>query len=464
MHKINLRYSVMVLLAILVVAVSAGCGGDSLSSVANLAARPPDPGTVRVSAGDGNLETHNGLPVGFTEEGYPFRGDPDAPVTIIEYSDYLCPFCRLYTADTLPQLLDSHVATGQVNMVFREFPLTGLHPTAPIGHAAALCVAEQGAAVFWEMHDRLFQTQQQWNQLADPTEFVAEVGRAVAPDERAFDECLASGRTMALVDEGVAAGNAAGFNGTPSFLFVNNQSGDSYPFIGAQPYSTFAGTLDAILAGEAPEEIVEPTPEPAELPYWANEGLRPDPNRPGVTLAGDPFKGNPDAPLVVVEFSDFQCPACRDHAANVQPAIDEALVDTGEIMWVFKNLPLRIHPHSVPAAVAAECAAEQGAFWEMHEAIFAAQNEWAVEDADQVLASLAADIVGNAEQFNSCFQSRQPLESVMDDMWDAQGVVNETPSFIMIYDGAGRVFRGSMPPDQFIKTLEGMLEEIKSEE
>jgi protein-disulfide isomerase len=443
MHKINLRYSVMVLLAILVVAVSAGCGGDSLSSVANLAARPPDPGTVRVSAGDGNLETHNGLPVGFTEEGYPFRGDPDAPVTIIEYSDYLCPFCRLYTADTLPQLLDSHVATGQVNMVFREFPLTGLHPTAPIGHAAALCVAEQGAAVFWEMHDRLFQTQQQWNQLADPTEFVAEVGRAVAPDERAFDECLASGRTMALVDEGVAAGNAAGFNGTPSFLFVNNQSGDSYPFIGAQPYSTFAGTLDAILAGEAPEEIVEPTPEPAELPYWANEGLRPDPNRPGVTLAGDPFKGNPDAPLVVVEFSDFQCPACRDHAANPAGHRSRRWSTAARSCGFSRTCPSGCIPQSVPAAVAAECAmpnrARSGRCTRPSSPP-RMSGPWKTPTRSWPRSLRHRR---QSRPVRGCLQRREPLESVMDDMWDASsGVVSETPVIYRDLQRRGAGFKG----------------------
>ena len=75
--------------------------------------------------------TYQGTPVGFTDEGYPYRGDPDAPVTLTEYSDYLCPFCARHFGQTVPTLIERYVQTGQVQYVFRDMPLVSLHPTAP---------------------------------------------------------------------------------------------------------------------------------------------------------------------------------------------------------------------------------------------------------------------------------------------------------------------------------------------
>ena len=81
-----------------------------------------------------------------------------------------------------------------------------------------------------------------------------------------------------------------------------------------------------------------------ELPFWAKpEGLAPDPKRPGFTVAGDPYKGNPKAKTVLVEFADFQCPSCQKHALTSQPEIDKQFVATGQVMWVFKHFPLREH-------------------------------------------------------------------------------------------------------------------------
>ena len=103
--------------------------------------------------------THKGIPVGFTAEGFPFRGQPDAPVTIREYSDFECPFCVRHFVQTEPALMDAYLSSGQVRVIFRDFPIESLHPNAPAAHVASLCVAEQGAEKYWEMHDKIFQTQ-----------------------------------------------------------------------------------------------------------------------------------------------------------------------------------------------------------------------------------------------------------------------------------------------------------------
>ena len=453
----NSRRQWLVVLLIALACLVGGCTG----AVQETAAVPGSP-----SGPDSAQEVYEGVPVGFTADGYPYRGSPDAPITVEEYSDYLCPFCKRHFDQTMPGLIEQYVATGQASYVFRDLPLVGLHPTAPIGHAAALCVAEQGAARFWEMHDELFRAQNQWSQLPDPSDFLAGVAEAMGIDMAAYVACMASGRHDTRVEESVAAGQAFGFNGTPSFRFVDNESGETYTLVGAHPIDTFTQWLDALASGEAPAQAQEEEAEPAELPVWARaEGLAPDPDRPGFTMAGDPYKGNPEAVLVVVEYSDFQCPSCQRHALETHPVLDETFVDSGEIMWVFKHLPLKEHVRAPVASVAAECAADQGQFWEMYDHLFEALDEWSTDDdPDSVLLALAADLELDMDLFAACFNSRQALERVLGDLYDAQGVANVTPSFIVLYGGRGRFLTGARPADEFVATLQTWLDDAKSGE
>lgn len=407
-----------------------------------------------------DLQVYEGTPVGFTEEVYPFRGDPDAPVTVVEYSDYLCPYCARHFNQTLPTLLEKHVRTGQLKLVFRDFPIAKLHPTAAKGAAAALCVAEQGAVRFWSMHDALYRRQNEWNRLPDPGEFLAGIAEEIGVDRAAYDECVASGRTARRVEESVAEGKGLGFKGTPSFQFVNNKSGDTYTMVGAQPMEVFAQWTDALAAGKAP-----PEPKKPELPLWAKpEGLAPDPDRPGWTMAGDAYKGDPQAKLAVVEFADFQCPACGRHALQTQPVLDEQFVETGKLLWVVKHFPLRMHPHAPAAAAAAECAADQGRFWDMHHRLYQEQERWAQsDDVDAALVTLAETVDLEIDVFTECFQGRNALERVLRDMYDAQGVVRTTPTFVVLHDGKASVVRGARRADQFVAILNRMHEAVIAE-
>jgi protein-disulfide isomerase len=452
-NALALRWgSLLLLLSLLVVACNAvETGEDSISGM----------DAVLASQDMENLETFEDLQVGFTEEGFPFRGDPNAPVTVIEFSDYLCPFCGRYTNETLPTLLDQYVRTGQVRIVFRDFPLDSLHPTSDIGHAAALCVAEQGPVLYWRMHDQLFLRQGQWNSLPDPSAFLVNVAEEVGADMDAYADCIASGRKDEDVANSVADGFALGFNATPSFQMMRTGSDEVYPFIGAQPLQEFATWFDALAGGEAPP--VEPTPEPPQLPFWATaDGLAPDPDRPGFTIAGDPYKGDPGAKTAIIEFSDFQCPACGRHALENQPLLDEALVDSGEVMWVVKNLPLRIHPLAPVAGAAAECAAEQGQFWEMHHLLYETQSDWAVAEAnspidDTAFIGLASELGLEQAAFEDCFNGRAALERVLSDLYDAQDAgIRSTPSFVVVQDGVGTLLQQPMPPDEFISTIRNL--------
>jgi protein-disulfide isomerase len=413
-------------------------------------------------------ETYRGIRVGFTADGLAYQGNPDAPLTLVEYSDYLCPFCARHFSQTLPVLLEKYGRTGQVKFVMHDFPLAALHPTAPRGHAAARCVAEQGAARLWQMHEALFQAQPEWNRLPHSTAFLAKTARDAGADMTAYERCMAAGSTDAQVQQRVAAGQALGFNGTPSFQFVHHASGKTYTLVGAQPVDVFTRWIDALLAGQEPpkdEEAQAAQAQKPELPWWATpEGLAPDPKRPGYTVAGDAYKGNPDAKLVMVEFSDFQCPACQRHALTTQPVLDKRFVETGEVLWVVKHFPLRSHPHAPVAAAAVECAGDQGQFWAMHHRLFERMEQWTTsDDPEPALGQLTADLDLNRPQFSACLQSRNALERVLHDLYGGQEIgVRNVPTFILYSGGTGRMLVGARSAGQFLALLQRQTESAKA--
>jgi protein-disulfide isomerase len=179
-------------------------------------------------------------------------GDPDAPVTIVEYSDYQCPFCAQYTSETWPRLKAEFVDTGRVRYVFKDFPLTNIHPQAPKAHEAARCAGEQGA--YWAMHDRLFAGQAEW--VGDPNHVGVLKGYAtdLGLDATAFDACLAGGRWAESVKADLTEGVGLGVRGTPSFFI------DGYPLVGAQPYETFQYAIELAEQGRL-GEAYQPAPQ-----------------------------------------------------------------------------------------------------------------------------------------------------------------------------------------------------------
>jgi protein-disulfide isomerase len=403
--------------------------------------------------------SYQGFPVGFTDDGYPYLGDPDAPVSLVEFSDYLCPFCGRHATQTNPLLIERYAASGQVRFVFRDFPLAELHPTAPSGHAAALCITEQGAALFWAMHDELFAHQGEWASLSDNRGFLAAIAEEIGADLDAYQSCLDSGRTLSVVDERVVEGRQLGFSGTPGFQIVDNRTDEVFELVGAQPVETFVAALESVIAGDAPV-TTDPPEEKPDLPFWAHEeGLAPDPDRPGYNLAGDAYRGNPDAELVVIEISDFQCPFCQRHTVETQPALDDQYVDTGEVMWVFKHLPLQIHPQALAAATAAECAGDQEAFWGMHDLLFGRVDDWAVEPPDAALIDLAGELGLEEDRFTSCIQSRTALERVVEDIYDTSGIFGSTPTFVVLFDGWATVIDGARPFEEFVAAFDELREE-----
>ncbi len=149
--------------------------------------------------------------------GQPMRGDPAAPVTIVEFIDYECPYCQAFAQDTWPQLKADYVDAGKVRYIARDFPL-GRHSRARPAAIAATCAGEQGR--FWEMHDALFAAA---GQLRDPD--IEAHAQRLGLDATAFAACRAADRHQVQLDADVAAARAVGASGTPSFL-VGASAGD----------------------------------------------------------------------------------------------------------------------------------------------------------------------------------------------------------------------------------------------
>lgn len=407
-------------------------------------------------------DTYRDLPVGFTPEGWPFRGSPDAPLTMYEYSDFQCPFCSRYFVQTEPAVNESYVRSGQMNVVFVDFPLVQLHPNAPAAHEASLCVADQGAALYWAMHDQLFRTQSEWSNSLDPAPVFERLVGEIGADVAAFAECFAGTEKEAIVQQNVATAESFGFSGTPSFRVVNNASGEAFPLIGAQPFDQFAGTIDAVLAGEAPASAQQQEQGSAEIPFWATaEGTALDPDRPGYTVAGDQTRGDPNAKVTVIEFSDFQCPFCGKHSLETQPTLDEKYVDTGKVRWVFKHFPLSIHPQAPAAGVAAECAAEQDKFWEMGHLLFESVSTWGINEPNPAFVELANQLGLDTATFEACLSDPEMQARVDSDMADGSPFVRGTPTFIVLAGEGGQIIPGALPLERFEEFFDQIIAEAE---
>jgi len=176
----------------------------------------------------------------------PFKGDPDAPVIIVEFSDFQCPFCSRFFQQTLPQLEENYINTGKVKFVYRDLPLDSLHPNARPTHIAAECADEQGK--FWEYHDILFENQGQWNRLAseDLENSLKQYAQDLSLDVPSFETCLSSDEIADEVNKDVLDARSYGATGTPTF-FIGTEKDGFIKLVGAQPYSSFQREIDSQL-------------------------------------------------------------------------------------------------------------------------------------------------------------------------------------------------------------------------
>ena len=163
----------------------------------------------------------------------PARGAQNAPLTFIEFSDFQCPYSKRYFDEILPMILSNY--GDRIRYVYRDFPLSSIHPKAQKAAEAAQCAFEQGK--FWEYHDMLFNNQEKL-ELADLKAYAVSLGL----DEGTFNLCLESGKYAPEVQKDIQDGQSYGVQGTPTF-FINGRK-----VIGALPYATFKAIIDEELA------------------------------------------------------------------------------------------------------------------------------------------------------------------------------------------------------------------------
>lgn len=190
-------------------------GGEGATS-------PPTPAPLRAIAIDGR----------------PLRGPDDAPVTIVEFTDYECPFCRQHFRETMPTLLARF--GDRVRYVIMNYPLAVMHEQAITAAEAAECAGDQGR--FWDYHDALFAS----DSLTAKT--YARIATTLGLDRRAFATCLENHTHAARVAQHVALGDSLGVTGTPA-IFINGRMID-----GAQPFPVFQAVIDSVLAARGAAE------------------------------------------------------------------------------------------------------------------------------------------------------------------------------------------------------------------
>jgi protein-disulfide isomerase len=368
-------------------------------------------------------------------DGSPVEGSPEALITLVEFSDYQCPFCGRAN-NTIEQVRKDY--GSRLRVVFKEFPLTTIHPNARGAALAALAAGAQGK--YWEMHDKLFANQRTLDGAS-----LEGYARDIGLDLARYQADLASPRSAATIERDTDLGSSLGVNGTPA-VFIN---GRRLPG-GAAPIETFKALIDEELAkaeamvraGTPPAEVYARIQEKGEAPNAAPaKAARAE--APGVKKvdapADAPSFGPEYAKVTIVEWSDFQCPYC----SQAVPTVEKLKEHYGkDVRFVFRNLPLPMHPNARIAAQAGMAAHAQGKFWAMHDRMFADQRSLDRASLETIAEKLGMDMT----RFRADMDSPAVKARIDADMAAASAAgVHGTPTFFV----NGRMAAGAPPWEQF---------------
>jgi protein-disulfide isomerase len=365
----------------------------------------------------------------------PTRGPATARVTLIEVSDFQCPFCGRAQA-TLQSLAKKY--GDDLRIAFKHNPLA-FHANALPAAEAALAADEQQR--FWEMHDLLFAHQSELTP-ADLERYAKELGL----DLPRFQEAMASHRLRPRIALDQREADLFGARGTPTF-FINGR-----PLRGAQPMEAFVRLIDEELR-EADALLARGTPREQLYETIVQKGLAkaeplPAPGKPAapkltakpvMSLGISPQRGPPDAKVTIVEFADLQCPFCARAAATLEQVLKAY---PNDVRLVFKHQPLSFHDNALSAALAAEAARQQDHFWEFHDRALAHQNELSPENYERWVQEIGIDV----DQFRQAIvdpYSRRVVDT--DTRYGSLLEASGTPTFFI----NGRVLVGAVPFEQF---------------
>jgi protein-disulfide isomerase len=349
----------------------------------------------------------------------PVRGPKDAPVTIVMWSDYQCPFCKRVES-TLAQIRSTY--PEQVRFIWKDNPLP-FHPRAlPAAVLARIVYTTRGQDAFWQAHDALFEAQAD---LDDDT--LDAIGSKFGVRYSQVEKGKQRDQALAKLEESsdLAAGLKA--NGTPHF-FINGVR-----LSGSQPFDKFKAIIDRELekANALKARGVAAADVYAELMKSATPPPPPETKSVPAPDASSPVRGNPRARITIQEFSDFQCPYCK----RVNPTLAALEKEYGaDVRVVFRHSPLPFHEHAALAAEASqEAFAQKGnaGFWAYHDKLFEAQDEpGGLERTNLEAIALAVGL--DLKRFTAALDSHRHAAKVQEDMEIAEKAgIGGTPGFVI---------------------------------
>ncbi len=439
------------------------CGGspsspprsaDSKSTEIDLATPPNvEPGAEQIASGShsgfgASQPTSDAIPIDAEDAVW---GSPTAPVTLVTFSDFQCPFCG--RAHPTVVQLERTYGPQKLRVVFKHNPLP-FHPDAMPAALVAQAVQQIGGSdAFFRFADLAFQNQRA---LTDQNlqQWAAEVG------VRNATQVAGNPQVRAKIDRDIALATNLGLSGTPSFMINGSQ------LVGAQPFEKFKELVDTELReatalrqkGVPQQEIYarrvhenyralgEPSPNHAR-PNPPSAPPVPDTTVWNVPVGKSPVQGPTTALVTVVAFLDFQCPFCQ----RVQPTLDEVLKRYGKkVRLVFKHNPLAFHPRAMSAAnFAMEARAEQGdkGFWAAAKLLFDRQSK--LEDDD--LLGYAAELKLNKARVKSALTANRYKSTIEADSDLASDIeATGTPAFFI----NGRALSGAQPLERFTALID----------
>ena len=376
-----------------------------------------------------------------------FRGPKDAPVTVVNFSDFQCPFSKR-SIDLMESVMKRY--DGRVRYVFKHFPLSFHKMAKPASYAA---VAAQNQGKFWEYYTKLYSDVKNISE-----ETIVAYAKELKLDMDKFNADRVSPETAAKVQADISQGTLFGVRGTPT-MFINGVR-----IVGANSAKIEEVVAQQIVVGEQLKAKGVKEPYSEIVKNGLTKFIPPKREPPAVSHdvykieipAHAPVWGDKDALVTLVLFDDFECPFC----SRLYGTYEQLKKDyEGKIRIAFVNLPLGFHKKAKDAACLAAAAHKQGKFWEMYSFLFTRQKEWShALDFKTWLGEHAAELPADWETLKKDMESRSILNLVEEDIKSAasRGLRATPASFVN-----GRFISGALPIDSFKKVID---EELKKAE
>ncbi|HEX2731196.1 MAG TPA: thioredoxin domain-containing protein [Polyangiaceae bacterium] len=363
----------------------------------------------------------------------PVKGAKDALVTIVEWSDFQCPFCSR-VEPTIAQIMEKY--GKDVRVVWKDNALPFHKMAMPAANLGRLAYAKGGDALFWKVHDKMFGDQKL---LTD--EGLIGIGKEFGLSESEVKDAVA-GKYKERIQASIDQASDMNANGTPHF-FINGRR-----LSGAQPFEKFEALIKEqmtiaqglVAKGVARDKVYDEIMKTAKGPQEPEKKDVPAPT------ANNAVKGAKNGKILIQEFSDFECPYCGRAVATVEQVMKEY---GDQVQFVWRHMPLPFHSHARPAAEAAqEAFAQQGSagFWKYHDKLYA--NQKALERAD--LEKYASEIGLDMARFKKALDEHTHAKEIDADVEVANKVgVKGTPAFTI----NGYFLSGAQPFPQFQKMI-----------